>query len=56
MRLGALHVRFDPRDLHLQRLDAGLQLLDRHGVEVLFCKLDQRIAGLARKQLFEIHE
>ena len=55
MRLGALHMCFDPSDLGLQRFDASLQLLDRHGIEILFCKLDQRVAGLARKKIFEVH-
>jgi hypothetical protein len=55
VRLGAVHVRFDPRDLGLERLDSGLQLLDRHGVEILLCKLNQRVAWLARKKILEVH-
>ena len=47
--LSPLRMRFDTGDLRLERLDAGLQLLDRHGVEVLLRKLDQGIAGLAWK-------
>ena len=54
--LRPLRMRFDAGDLGFQRLDSGLQLLDGHGVEILFCKLDQRVAGLAWKQIFEIHE
>ena len=56
MRLGALHVCFDAGDLCFQRFDARLKLLDRHGVEVLFCKLHQRVAGLAGEQVFQVHE
>jgi NADPH:quinone reductase len=50
-----LHVRFDARDLDPQRLDPRLQLLDRHGVEVLLCKRDERVVGLVREELFQIH-
>lgn len=56
MSLRALHVGFYAGDLGLEGFDAGLQLLDRHGVQVLFCKFHQRIAGLAREQVFEVHE
>ena len=55
MRLRPLHVGFDAGDLGLQGLDPRLQLLDRHGVEVLLAKLDQRIAGLAREEVIEVH-
>ncbi len=51
-----LHVGFDAGDLGLESFDSGLQLLDGHGVEVLLCKLHQRISGLAREQLFQVHE
>jgi len=54
--LGPLHVRLDAGDLGLERFDSGPQLLDRHGIEVLFCKLHQRIAGLAGEQVFEVHD
>lgn len=56
MGLRPVHVRFDACDLGLEGFDAGLQLLDRHGVEVLLCKLDQRVAWLAREQVVEVHE
>ena len=52
----ALHVGFDAGDLGLEGFDAGLQLLHRDGVEVLFCKFHQRIAGLAGEQVFQVHE
>ena len=55
VRLRALHVRFDARDLGLQGLDPRLQLLDRHRVEVLPGKRDQRIFGLAWEEFFEVH-
>ena len=45
----------DALDLGFQRLDSGLQLLDRHRVEVLPGKFDQRIAGLAWEQVVEVH-
>ena len=48
-------MRFDASDLGFQRFYAGLQLLDRHRIEVLLCKLDQWVAGLARKKFFEVH-
>jgi hypothetical protein len=33
-----------------------VKLLDRHGVEVLPAKLDERIAGLAGEKFVQIHE
>lgn len=55
MALDALHVRFDPGDFRLECLDAAYEFLDRHGIEVLLCKLDERVAGLARKEIVEVH-
>jgi NADPH:quinone reductase len=55
MSLGPLHVRLDARDLRLQRLDPRVQLLDRDRVEVLLRERDERIVGLARKEVFQIH-
>ena len=55
MRLSALHVRFDAGDLSLEGLDTLLELLDRHRVEVLAAKLNERVAGLAREEIFQIH-
>jgi putative PIG3 family NAD(P)H quinone oxidoreductase len=55
MTLGTPHVRFDARDLGLKRFNPRLELLDRNGVEVLFCKGDERIVGLAREQFVQIH-
>ena len=53
--LRPLHVVFDPGDFNLQRLDPRLQLLDRHRVEVLLGERDERVVGLAREKLFQIH-
>jgi hypothetical protein len=53
--LRTLHVRLYPVDLNPERFDPRLQLLDRHGVEILLCKGDKRIVGLARKQVVQIH-
>lgn len=55
MILRTLHMRFDAVDLSFQRLDPRVQLLDRHGVEILLCKGDERIVGLAREEVFQIH-
>jgi hypothetical protein len=55
MGLRALHVCLDTRDLGLQPLYPLLQLLDRHGVKVLLGELDERVAGLAREEIFEVH-
>ncbi len=48
-------VRFDPSDLHLEGRDSGLQLLDRHGVQVLLGELGQRVVGLAWEKVVQIH-
>jgi len=55
MRLRALHVRLHAGDLGPQGLDSSLQLLDRHGIQVLTPKLHQGVAGLAREQIIEVH-
>ena len=55
MGLGPLHVRFDPGDLRLQRLDPGVQFVDRHRIEVLLRKFDKRVSRLAREEIVEIH-
>lgn len=55
MGLGALHVGFDAGDLGLEAFDPRLQLLDRHGVEVLLCKSDERVVGLAWEKVVQIH-
>lgn len=55
MILRTLRMRFYAVDLRFQRLDPLLQLLDRHGVEVLLCKGDERIVGFAREEVFQIH-
>ncbi len=55
MVLRALHVRFDPGDLGFERFDARLQLLDRHGVQILLCKSNDGIVGIAREEVVQIH-
>jgi hypothetical protein len=51
----ALHVGFDTRDLGLQRFDPLLQLFNRQRIKILPRKRDQRILGLAREEVFEVH-
>ena len=48
-------VRLDARDLRLQGFDAGLQLIDREGAEILPAKLGQWILGFVREEVVEIH-
>lgn len=55
MGLNAVDVSFDASDLGLQSFDPGVQLIDRDGVEILLCKLDQRVARLARKEIVQVH-
>lgn len=55
MILRTLHMGLDALDLRFQGLDPRLQLLDRHGIEVLLCKGDEGIVGLAREEVFQIH-
>ena len=55
MRLGALHVGFDPCDLGLKRCDALVELIDADGVEILAAELDQRVAGFRREEVVDIH-
>ena len=55
--LGALHVRFDPRDFGLERLDPLLELVDRQRAEVL---LDRAAvsgsSGWLEKKSSSVHE
>ena len=44
----------DTSNLGLQRLNAGVKLLDRNGIKVLLGELRQRIAGLAREEILEV--
>ena len=46
-----LHMGFDPGYFGFESFDACLQFLDRHWIEVLFGKLDERIARLAWKEV-----
>jgi len=55
MRLDPRDVRFDASDLGLQRFDPLVQLLDRHGVEVLLGERNQWVVGLAREEFVEVH-
>ena len=55
MSLDALDVRLDARDLGFQRVDPLLELVDRDRIEVLAPERDQRVVGLARKEVFEVH-
>ena len=55
MRLYAADVSFHAGDLGLQRLDTGVEFVDGDGVQVLFCKLRQRVARLAREEILEVH-
>ena len=52
---GTLHVVFDSRNLRPERLDSLVQFLDRHRVQVLLCQFNQRVAGLAWKEVFQVH-
>ena len=55
MRLDPRDVRFDASDLGLQRFDPLVQLLDRHGVEVLLGERNQWVVGFAREEFVEVH-
>ena len=55
MGLRTIDVGLHAGDLGLQGFDPGVKFVDRNGVEVLFCKLRQRIAGLAREEILEVH-
>ena len=55
MGLGAVHVRFHAGDLGLKGFDARKEFIDRDGIEILLSKLDQRVARLARKEIFQVH-
>lgn len=55
MGLSAVDVSFHAGNLRLQGFDAGMQLIDRDGIEILLCKLDQGVARLARKEIVQVH-
>lgn len=55
MRLSSIDVGLHAADFRLQGEDPGVKLLDRDGVEILFCKLRQRVARLAREEILEVH-
>ena len=55
MRLSSIDVGLHAGDLRLQGADPGVKLLDRDGVEILFCKLRQRVARLAREEILGVH-
>jgi len=52
---GSVDMGFDAGNLGLQSLDAGMKLLDRDWIEILLCKLYQRVARLAREEFLEVH-
>ena len=56
VRLYAIDMGLHSGDLGLQGFDAGVKFLDRDGIEILFCKLRQRVAGLAREEILEVHQ
>jgi NADPH2:quinone reductase len=51
----SLYLCADPRDLRFQGRDAGVELLDRQRIEILPGQLHQRIVGLAREKLVQVH-
>jgi NADPH2:quinone reductase len=53
--LGALHVRLDAGDLGFEGLDPLVQLFDGHGIEVLPGESNERVVGLAREEIFQVH-
>src|SRR5688572_33086051 len=50
-----IELRFYPDDLGLEDGDPGLELLDRQRIEVLPGEQGQRIVGLVREELVEVH-
>jgi putative PIG3 family NAD(P)H quinone oxidoreductase len=48
-------LRANPNDFSLERFDAGVELVDRERIEVLPSEQDQRIVGLAWKELVQVH-
>ena len=55
MLLRVLDVGFHAGNLGMEGRDAGVKLVQRHGVEILFGKGDQRVVRLAREQIVQIH-
>ena len=55
MVLRPADVVFDPGDFNFERLDARFELIDRHRIEVLLCKGDQRVVRLGREEVVEVH-
>jgi len=55
MGLRPAHVRLDACDFVFERLDAGLQLINRKRVEVLLLELRQRILRLVGEEVVEVH-
>ena len=50
-----LHVAFDPGNFNFERLNPRIKLLDRHRIEVLLGERNERIVGLAREKVVQIH-
>ena len=55
MRLRTIDMSFHAGNLGLQGFDAGMQLVNRDGVEILLCKFRQRVARFAREEILEVH-
>ena len=55
MRLDALHMRFDARNLGLQGGNTLLELVDRHWIEVLFAQRYHRVVWFAWKEVVQVH-
>ena len=55
MALDPFDMRLDPGNFLFERRDPLVELLDRDWVEVLLLELGQRVAGLAREEVFQVH-
>ena len=55
MLLRPLHMCLNAIDLCAECSDAGVKLVHRHGVEILFGKRGERVVGLGWEQLVEVH-
>ena len=55
MLVDCRHMRFDARDLALERFDAVGQFVLREWTEILLREFGQRIARLAGKEFVDVH-
>lgn len=53
---GGLELARRARDLRVQRGDAGVQLGDRPGIEILPGEGGQRVVGPLREKFFHVHK